>query len=59
MIIQTILAFFGYVKIPTATILLCRDIKNRIDKNMTDNEIRIVKHGLETLELFLRSGRPL
>ena len=72
--IQYILAFFGYVKIPKAVVVLSIMQENTIesiaymmeieskDERLTGDKIRILERllvGQKTLTKFLRSGRLL
>lgn len=52
---KTILAFFGYVKVPAEVIQLAIIIKNQADKEQPD--MNRIKKAITALEQFLRSGR--
>lgn len=72
--IQTILAFFGYVKVPREAVQLCMvledDFKDLITLFLAIGEnapsykklaehLRERKRGMESMTAFLRSGRLL
>lgn len=72
--IEIILAFFGYVKVPIQAVQLCMcledDFKDLIDLFMDIGEdaptykelakqLKVRKRGMEAMTAFLRSGRLL
>ena len=61
--IQTILAFFGYVKVPKEAVLLSMEIEEnyrKILKDIPDNEVCSMYHkSAQAITWFLRSGRLL
>jgi len=60
-IIEKILCFFGYVKIPEQAIRITENIKYLLDRLEQVGEkdaisINAIKHGVGSLDKFLREG---